>query len=137
MEKITKREILMGIRALIETGELPEAVTADCVVEYCDREVATLDRRAEKAKERAAAKKTQGDELTEKVAEVLEGAEDAVMTIADIVAAIAETDPEITAGKVQYRLRTLVDAGRVTKEDITIPGGEGSKARKVKGYKMA
>lgn len=136
MDKVTKRELFTAIKTLIETGELPEEVGAVAVVEFCDREIGALDRRADKARERAAAKRETADELTEKVAAVLEDAED-FMTIAEVVERLAAEDPEITAGKIQYRLAALVKADRVVKEYKTIPASEeDGKARKAMAYKM-
>ena len=60
MKKITKKEILSNVRALMETLDVAfenEALTPDMVIEFCDKEIAALDSKTAKAKERAAAKK--------------------------------------------------------------------------------
>lgn len=137
MERISKREVLMAIKGIIETGELnSEVVTPAVIVEFCDKEIASLDHRAEKARERAAAKKAEGDELVKAVVAVLTDAED-FMTIADIVEAMADEYPEITAGKVQYRMNALVRAECAVKEKRKIAGEEGQKSREVTAYKLA
>ena len=54
--------------------------------------------------------------------------------IADIAARIEGED--VTVAKVTYRLTQLVKNGEAEKQELTIPGGEGQKARKVQGYKL-
>ena len=39
--------------------------------------------------------------------------------------------------KVSYRLTQLVKNGEAVKEQITVPGSEGQKARKIMAYKLA
>ena len=135
MEKITKREMFEAIKGLAESGALHmadfnEAISDSAVAEFCENEIALLDKKATKAKERAATKKAESDELMEVVAEAL--SED-FEPIADIAGRIQGDD--VTVAKVQYRLRKLAEAGRAEKSEITIPGGEGVKARKVVGYR--
>ena len=128
MEKITKREMYEAIAKAMETGECKYA--PDVVIEFCENEIALLDKKAAKAKERAATKKAEADELMEVVAEAL--SED-FEPIAEIAGRIQGDD--VTVAKVQYRLRKLAEAGRAEKSEITIPATEGSKARKVVGYR--
>ena len=130
MEKITKREMFEMIKSAFATGE--SEVEADVVIAFCDKEIAALDSKAAKAKERAAAKKSEGDELMAQVREALTGE---FQTIADIAAAVAEINADATVSKVTYRLTKLVEAGEAEKTDVTIPGGEGVKARKVKAFR--
>ena len=130
MEKITKREMYEAIKETFETGSCK--FDAATVVAFCEKEIASLDSKAAKAKERAAAKKADGDELTELVASALT---DEFKVIADIAAAVAETNADATVSKVTYRLGKLVEAGKAEKTQITIPGGEGVKARKVQAYR--
>lgn len=130
MEKITKREMYEAIKETFETGSCK--FDAATVVAFCEKEIASLDSKAAKAKERAAAKKADGDELTELVASALT---DEFQVIADIAAAVAETNADATVSKVTYRLGKLVEAGKAEKTQITIPGGEGVKARKVQAYR--
>lgn len=130
MEKITKREMYEAIKETFETGSCK--FDAATVVAFCEKEIASLDSKAAKAKERAAAKKADGDELTELVASALT---DEFQVIADIAATVAETNADATVSKVTYRLGKLVEAGKAEKTQITIPGGEGVKARKVQAYR--
>ena len=130
MEKINKREMFEAIKATFETGDCkfePAVVMA-----FCDKEIASLDAKAAKAKERAAAKKAEADELMVQVREALT---DEFQTIADIAAAVAEVNADATVSKVTYRLTKLVEAGDAEKTDVAIPASEGSKARKVKAFR--
>ena len=130
MEKITKREMFEAIKETFETGSCK--FEADVVMAFCDKEIAALDSKAAKAKERAAAKKAEADVLMTQVAEALTGE---FATIADIAAAVAEVNAYATVSKVTYRLTKLVEAGVAEKTDVTIPGGDGVKARKVKAFR--
>jgi hypothetical protein len=132
MEKITKKEMYAAIKETFETGECK--FDADVVIAFCEKEIASLDNKAAKAKERAAAKKAEADVLYDQVADALNA--DEFQTIADIAAAVAEVNADATVSKVTYRLTKLVEAGAAEKTDITIPATEGTKARKVKGFRL-
>ena len=129
MEKITKREMFEAIIALATGGEMK--YEAEAFVNFCENEIALLDKKAAKAKERAATKKAEGDELTEAVRAAMSTEE--FEPIADIAARIEGED--VTVAKVQYRLTQLVKNGEAEKEQITVPGGEGQKARKIMAYR--
>lgn len=130
MTKITKKEMFAKIAETIETGILAEGITEDAIVEFCHKEIEALDRKSAKAKESAAKKRAEGDELTERVAEVLT---DELATIGDITAAIG--DEAVSTAKVQYRLNQLVKAGRAVKEEITVETD--GKKRKVMAFALA
>ena len=130
MEKITKREMFEAIIALATGGEMK--YDAEAFVNFCENEIALLDKKAVKAKERAATKKAEGDELTEAVRASMSAEE--FEPIAEIAARIEGED--VTVAKVQYRLTQLVKNGEAVKEQITVPGGEGQKARKIMAYKL-
>ena len=131
-KKITKREMFEAIINGVNTGDY--TVTADEIVAFCENEIALLDKKAVKAKERAAEKRAAGDELTDAVRDALT---DEFVVIADIAAKVAEAiGEEATVAKVTYRLTQLVKNGEAENTDIKIPGGEGVKARTVKGYKI-
>lgn len=129
MEKITKREMFEAI-IKAANGEGWTYDAAD-VVEFCEKEIANLDKKAVKAKEAAAKKRAEGDELTDAVRAAL--STDTFEPIAEIAARIEGED--VTVAKVTYRLTTLVKNGEAEKSEITIPGGEGIKARKIMGYR--
>ena len=130
MEKITKREMFEAIKATFETGDCE--VPAEAVIAFCEKEIASLDAKALKAKERQAAKKADGDALGALVAAALT---DEFQTIADITAIVAESDADATVSKVTYRLGQLVKAEVAERAEITIEATENSKARKVKGFR--
>ena len=136
MEKITKREMFEAIKGLAESGALHmadfnEAISDEAVADFCANEIALLDKKAVKAKERAAQKRAEGDELTAAVKAVLT---DEFQTIADIAAQIEGDD--VSAAKVTYRLTQLVKSGEAEKSELTIPASEGGKARKINGYRI-
>ena len=130
MEKITKREMYEAIKETFETGSCK--YDAATVTAFCDKEIAALDAKAAKAKERAAAKKAEADVLMGQVEDALT---DEYQVIADIAAAVASVNPDATVSKVQYRLNKLVEASVAEKTQVTIPATEGSKARKVMAYR--
>ena len=121
-----------AIKETFETGSCK--FDAETVKSFCDKEIAALDAKAAKAKERAAAKKAEADVLMDQVRDTLT---DEFQTIADIAAAVAEVNADATVSKVTYRLTQLVKAGKAEKTELTIPGGEGVKARKVQSYRIA
>ena len=131
MEKITKREMFEAIKETFETGSCK--FDAATVMTFCDKEIASLASKAAKAKERAAAKKAEADVLMGQVEAALTGE---FQTIADIAAAVAEVNPDATVSKVTYRLTKLVEAGDAEKTDVSVPGVDGGKARKVKAFRI-
>ena len=130
MEKISKREMYEAIKETFETGSCK--FDAATVTAFCDKEIAALDAKATKAKERAAAKKAEADVLMGQVEDALT---DEFQVIADIAAAVAEVNADATVSKVTYRLGKLVEAGAAEKTQVTIPATETSKARKVQAYR--
>ena len=132
-KKITKREMFEAIKTGCTTGEWTVSDTE--VAEFCENEIALLDKKAAKAKERQAEKKAAGDELTDAVRAALTN-EFAV--IADIAAKVAETYGEdATVARVTYRLTQLVKNGEAENGDVKIAATEGQKARTIKAYKLA
>lgn len=136
MEKITKREMYEAIKGLAESGALHmadfnEVISDEAVAEFCENEIALLDKKAAKAKEAAAKKRAEGDELTDAVRAALSTEE--FESIAEIAARIE--GPDVTVSKVTYRLTQLVKNGEAEKQEISVAGGEGQKARKIQGYR--
>ena len=134
MEKITKREMFEAIKETFETGKCK--YEADVVTAFCDKEIASLDSKAAKAKERAAAKKAEGDVLTQVVLDCLTDEVEAIAVITERVAA-QEGCEDVTGGKVQYRLGALAREGKAVKGEVVIPATETSKKRTVSGYSRA
>ena len=131
MEKLTKKQMFEGMIAYFN-GENVE-IENEAFIEFCQDQIADLDKKAAKAKERAAAKKAEGDELTDLVHSVLT---DEYQTIADITVVVAETVPDVSASKVTARLTKLFNAGAIEKEQISIEDSEGKK-RKCMAYRLA
>ena len=131
MEKITKREMFEAIKETFETGACK--YDAATVTAFCDKEIASLDSKAAKAKERAAAKKAEADVLMDQVRDALTGE---FQTIADIAAAVAEVNADATVSKTTYRLTKLVEANVAEKTQVSIPGTDGGKTRKVQAYRL-
>lgn len=134
MEKttITKREMYEQIILMFtEDAETEVKVSAEEVVAFCNKEIEALEKKATKAKERAAAQKAEGDELTDAVLAVLT---DEFQPAGDIVKALNRED--VTTHKVSYRLRVLVESGKAVKDQINI-AAEGEKKHLLMGYKLA
>ena len=131
MEKLTKKQMFEGMIAHFN-GEDVE-IENEAFVEFCQDQIADLDKKAAKAKERAAAKKAEADELTDLVHSVLT---DEYQTIADITVVVAETVPDVSASKITARLTKLFNAGVIEKEQISVEDSEGKK-RKCMAYRLA
>ena len=137
MEKMTKRNVYEALINLGTNGNLTYTtdegeveITGEDLVAFAENEISLLDKKAVKAKERAAAKRAEGDALTEAVFNVLT---EEFEPIADITVRVEGED--VSLAKVGYRLRTLAAAGRAEKTELTIPATETSKTRKVVGYR--
>lgn len=117
--KVTKKDVLNAIATVItedfevQVGEV--TVTAADVNDYITKTIAQLEAKNEKAKERAAEKKADGDELRAKIEALLT---DEFQTGDEITAAL--NDPEITKAKVTARLTQLVKAEKAFKTTIKV-----------------
>jgi len=131
--KITKRACYDAILAVFTGNELPEGITAEDIVNFCEDQKTALDNKAAKAKEYAAKKKAAGDALTETVFGVLT---DEPATVDEITEAVNEivNDENLTRQKVAYRLNALAKDGRATKGEVTVAGSEGKKSHKIVVY---
>ena len=128
--KVSKRDYLTAIIEAMKTGEIK--YNPDDVIAFCEHEIELLDKKTAKAKERAAAKRAEGDELTEQIYDVLSG--DEFMTIPEIVKALGDED--VSAQRASYRLRSLVEANRAEKTEITVASPDGGKASKRVAYRL-
>lgn len=128
--KVSKRDYLIAIIEAMKTGEIK--YNPNDVIAFCEHEIELLDKKTAKAKERAAAKRAEGDELTEQIYNILSG--DEFMTIPEIVKALGDED--ISAQKASYRLRSLVEANRAEKTEITVASPDGGKASKRVAYRL-
>ena len=122
-KKITKKDMYNGIIATL-TENFGDEVQE--YVAFLEGEVAALDKRAEKEKERRAAKKAEADELKDAVKTAI-GVEPA--TAQEIADALAENFEDVTKAKVTYRASQLVKDGEIYK--VTVKTEDG---RKVVAY---
>ena len=127
--KITKKDYYNAIMAVLNGGGTDIPV-ADMVA-FCEKEINALTTRAEKAKERAAEKRAEGDELQ---AAVLAALTDEPATRQDVTNRIEGED--ISLAKVGYRLTTLVKQGLAVKEEIAVTGEDG-KSKKMAAYRLS
>lgn len=139
-KKITKKEqynILLDILDYAENAgaKLEGDVTYDSLREFVNHEIELLDNKAAAAQERAAKKKAEGDELREKVLNILSTEE--FMTPDTIVEALG--DPDVTRYKVISRLTQLGDRGlglvEKSETSISAAAAEGGKTRKAVAYR--
>ena len=122
-KKITKRDYYEMLKEIVLNANVEGATE---LVEFIDKQVSSIDSKAEKAKARNAEKKANGDELREAVQNVLT---DEFQTIDTIVSQIE--GEEITKAKITARLTSLVKNGIAEKTDVTDDEG-----RKLKAYKL-
>lgn len=127
--KVSKRDYLTAIIGAMHTGEIK--YDPNDVIAFCEHEIELLDKKTAKAKERAAAKRAEGDELTEQIYNVLY--DDEFMTIPEIVKALG--DESVSAQRASYRLRSLVESHRAEKTEVSIPGADGGKSSKRVAYR--
>ena len=114
----------------METGETDIEPTK--IIEFCENEIALLDKKADKAKERAAAKKAEADELMDKVYAVLSDTE--FMTRNAVMDALGDMPEDVSISKVGARLTKLVNSQAVEKSELTVANAEGKKS-KCMGYR--
>ena len=129
-DRIIKRDFYEAIIKAMETGETNIDPTK--IIEFCENEIALLDKKADKAKERAAAKKAEVDELMEKVYAVLSDTE--FMTRNAVMDALGDMPEDVSIAKVGARLTKLVNNQTVEKSELTVANAEGKKS-KVMGYR--
>ena len=97
--------------------ELALKANNEMLVEFCNSEIAMIQAKAEKAKERAAAKKEAGDELKEFIKTLLT---DEYQTVEDIYKQIDREDLKVA--QVTSKLSALVREKEATKVVKTIDG---------------
>lgn len=130
-KKLTKKDFYAAIRGMVEGIEMVGDIPADEVLAFIDKTVEQIDAKAAKAKEKAAEKKTEGDELRAVVEAVLT---DELQTIDAITAQIEGED--ITKSKVTARLTQLVKAEVARKEQVKDESGRKVMAYALKGAEV-
>lgn len=126
--KTTKREYFTMLReivaGMVENETVPSVENPTELIEFIDKSMLELDKKAEKAKERAEKKKETDDELLLKV----EGALTDNFRSAEAIMEDIEGVEGLTKQKVVARLTKLVNAGRAQKSTIK------EDKRKIMGY---
>ena len=126
--KLTKKDILNAIKTVAAQDPdamFDEVVSAKDVIDFVDTTIAQLEAKAEKAKERAAKVKAEGDEIRDAIEAVLT---EEFKPIATIIEEVGIED--LTPGKVSARVGQLIKLGRAEKTDIKVGN------KKVKGYAL-
>ena len=113
------------------TGEFD--IDPELIAQFCKDEIALLDKKAAKAKERNAAKAAEADTLLAFVEAAL--STDEFKTIKDITDAVLVYDPEATTSKVTNRLTKLINAEIAEKQEVSVTGANGTKAKR-QGYRL-
>jgi hypothetical protein len=114
-KKITKAEVI---------GVIMEAMADNAdVVAYCENELALIENKRIKAKERQDKKRAEGDELQGIVASVLTSDP---ATRDDILVAVIEAtgNEELTVGKIQAKLNNLVKFEQASKCTVKTEDGK-------------
>ena len=128
MEKITKKQMFEGMVAYFR-GEETE-IAEEAFAQFCLAQIADLDKKSAKAKERAEKKKAEADVLTDLVYSVMTDEFQTGAEIATAVLAQLPEDTDVTAAKVTARITKLVNAAAVVKEQVTVEV-EGKKSKKM------
>lgn len=132
--KITKKMKFEGMIAYFK-GEETDMTEAQ-FIEFCKEQIADLDKKATKAKERAAAKKAERDALYNVVASVMTDEFQTVANVFEQVAPLVTEDMgEVSTQKIISRISKMVEAGEVEKTQVTVET-EGKK-RKCMAYRLA
>ena len=99
-KKVTKKEYYAMLKEIVEGADVDNQVE---LVEFIDKQITLLENKAAKAKEKAAEKRAEGDELRATVEAALT---DEYQTIAAITEQIEGED--VTKAKITARLTQLV-----------------------------
>ncbi len=114
--KMTKAMYLTELRKIVEENVADEMQTE--LIDFINRELASIEKRREAAARRAEKKRAESDALTDAIFAEL-GEEP--MTLDEIMERFADNE-EVTKNKVSARLGKLVKAGKVEKEPVKIEG---------------
>ena len=130
IEKYTKTKKLADIEAILSQVDAPEYDVA-ALIEFVRGEQAALARKATKAKEKAAEKKAERDELCDAVAAVLT---DEPQTREQIFEQIEGEG--LSVAKIGARLNKLVAQGYAVKTEVPSVSAAGKKSTKM-AYSLA
>ena len=115
-KKITKREYFEMLKEIVNESN---SENKGELIYFIESQIASIETKAAKAKERAAAKKAMGDELRETVKSVLTNE----FQTADEITAKVDVE-DISKNKVIARLTQLVNLGEVEKTDVKDESGK-------------
>lgn len=122
-KKITKREYFEMLKEIVNESN---SENKGELIYFIESQIASIETKAAKAKERAAAKKAMGDELRDTVKSVLTNE----FQTADEITAKVDVE-DISKNKVIARLTQLVNLGEVEKTDVKDKSGKTRKAYKL------
>ena len=125
--KITKKDYFNSIIATLN-GEAADLSVEDMVA-FCEKEIGLLDNRAIKAKERAAQKKADGDELQALVLSVLTDEPATRNEVFDRVVETGKAPEDVSVAKVGYRLTALASTEQAVKSEVSATGTDGKQHR--------
>lgn len=123
-KRITKRDNYEALKEIVEKSNVENT---EMLVEFINKQIEMIDNKSAKAKEKAAEKRAEGDELRAVIKSVLTNE---YQTVDAITAQIEGED--ITKAKVVARLTQLVNNGEAVKEQ-----GKSEDNKKVMMYKLA
>lgn len=136
--KTTKRDFFNNVLALVEAAKNAGVAGFDYdeMTEMTGKEIASLDKKAEQAKARAAKAKEAGDELRDALHNALTAD---LQTVAEILSAVQAStgNTQLSAQKITPRLSDLVNLGQAVKGEVSIQGPDGGKSRKLAAYALA
>lgn len=121
--KMTKKDKFAHIIDALATANIDATLKAD-LTDFCNAEIDSLDKKAAKAKDKAAAKKATIDNLTSAVLDALDTFDEPA-TINALVDAVKADFPDVTNAKISSRLSPLVKTGEVIKTEITVAREKG------------
>ena len=124
VKKVTKKE---NYEMLLQVVENSECEMKEELIDFITGQINSLDARAAIAKEKAAEKRAEGDELRAAVKAVLT---EELQTAEEILAQFE--DEELTKAKIVARLTQLINNGEAVKEEVKTEEG-----KKVMSYKLA
>ena len=124
VKKVTKKE---NYEMLMEIVENSNSEMKAELVDFITKQIESIDAKAAKAKEKAAEKRAEGDELRAAVKSVLT---EELQTAETILGQIE--GEELTKAKIVARLTQLVKNGEASKEEVKTEDN-----KKVMAYKLA
>ena len=123
--KMTKMEKFQAIEDILNTVD---GDNIDMLIEFVQAEQAALANKAAKAKEKAAEKKTEIDDLGNAVLGVLNGTP---KTRDEVFEAVEFDDEEISVAKIGARLTRLVELGKIQKTEVKATTASGKKTTRM------